>query len=374
MSAGGGFRRLSSAVVIPDSQIVFIVSAVKGLMHAISLGTRKWTASVLQDMLYVLTIWFQFGHVPIVAASIEAGLSTMHLDTWLGVVPQLIARIDHNEDIPRHLLHNLLGRLGAKHPQALVYPLFVALKAPSEMRREAAKAQLNLLRQHSGTLIDQALLVTEELNRIAILWPEHWHETLEDASKQYFGEGNIVGMLETLAPVHELLERGPTTLHEAAFCQSFGNELLEAGECLKRYVRLMNETGKEIPRSGAAPVANPRKHRSQMAPEDLCLVQAWDLYYAVFKRITADLPQEMKLDLPQVSPSLVSCIDMNLAVPGSYSVNGSAVRIQKFGHVVHIIRSKQRPRKIRIIGEDGNEYVFLLKVQSNRALLSYFSY
>jgi tetratricopeptide (TPR) repeat protein len=369
MSAGGGFRRLSSAIVIPDTQIVFIVSAVKGLMHAISLGTRKWTASVLQDMLYVLTIWFQFGHVPIVAASIEAGLSTMHLDTWLGVVPQLIARIDHNEDIPRHLLHNLLGRLGAKHPQALVYPLFVALKAPSEMRREAAKAQLNLLRQHSGTLIDQALLVTEELNRIAILWPEHWHETLEDASKQYFGEGNIVGMLETLAPVHELLERGPTTLHEASFCQSFGNELLEAGECLKRYVRLMNETGKEIPRSGAAPVANPRKQRSQMSQEDLCLVQAWDLYYAVFKRITADLPQEMKLDLPQVSPSLVSCTDMNLAVPGSYTVNGSAVRIQKFGHVVHIIRSKQRPRKIRIIGEDGNEYVFLLKVNEDISMI-----
>jgi len=44
-------------------------------------------------------------------------------------------------------------------------------------------------------------------------------------------------------------------------------------------------------------------------------------------------------------------------------VSGHAVRIKSFGAVVGIIRSKQRPRKLRIFGEDGQQYIFLLKVR-----------
>jgi FKBP12-rapamycin complex-associated protein len=44
------------------------------------------------------------------------------------------------------------------------------------------------LRSHSEKLIDQALLVSKELIRIAILWEEIWHEVLEEASRLYFGE------------------------------------------------------------------------------------------------------------------------------------------------------------------------------------------
>jgi FKBP12-rapamycin complex-associated protein len=42
-------------------------------------------------------------------------------------------------------------------------------------------------------------------------------------------------------------------------------------------------------------------------------------------------------------------------------VDGSYVKIRYFSPTVAIIRSKQRPRKIRVVGEDGREYVFLLK-------------
>ena len=336
LSAGGGLRQTShKQEKLPENQSNHIVGAVKGLMRAISLGTRKWSASVMQDMLYVLTMWFQYGHFPEVAAALEAGLTTVHLDTWLGVLPQLIARIDHASTIPRTMLHTLLGRLGTKHPQALVYPLFVALKATGAKRNEAAEAQLNMLRQHSGQLVSQTMVVSEELIRIAILWFEAWHEALEDASKHYFGEGNIVAMLEVLKPIHEQLERGPTTLHEASFCQTYGHDLMEAGECLKRYIRIMTDSNKEIPRSGAAPPHGVRRSKAQMSQEELCLMQMWDLYYGVFKRITAHLVQEMSLDLPQVSPLLVNCTNMNLAVPGSYSVDGTAVRIKVcFGAIV----------------------------------------
>ena len=98
-----------------------------------------------------------------------------------------------------------------------------------------------------------------------------------------------------------------------------------------------------------------------MGREESYLQQAWDLYYTVFKRVNAELPQVTMLELHNCSPALLHCRDLDLGVPGTYAVSGSAVRIRNFEPNVAIIRSKQRPRKIKIYGDDGREFVFLLK-------------
>lgn len=52
-----------------------------------------------------------------------------------------------------------------------------------------------------------------------------WHEALEEASRLYFGEHNIEGMLKALEPLHEMLEEGAmrnnTTIKERAFIEVF---------------------------------------------------------------------------------------------------------------------------------------------------------
>lgn len=157
-------------------------------------------------MLCLLSVWFRYGKYPEVCNALSVGLQTVHLDNWLGVLPQLIARIDHPESNSRRLLHELLGRLGERHAQALVYPLSVALKSPKGDRKEAAESLMTRLRHHSAKLIDQALLVSQELVRVAMLWQEIWHESLEEASRQYFGDGNVQAMLDTLIPLHITLK------------------------------------------------------------------------------------------------------------------------------------------------------------------------
>ena len=410
---------LAQEVVVP-----LAINAAKGLMRAISLGTRQHSSSVAQDMLcecllYVnyyhclplqsvmkilvnevlhsvlsfvprsnslcnttfyyynlglLSVWFRYGKIPEICSAIEVGITTVHLDNWLGILPQLIARIDHPRSNARRVLHDLLGRLGQKHAQALVYPLSVALKSPKGDRKEAAESLMASLRQHSAKLIDQALLVSQELVRVAILWQEVWHESLEEASRQYFGDGNVQAMLDTLVPLHISLKEGPSTLREAAFCQAYATDLHEAFEYINAYKQLMSDTRQQIPQTGAAPSArrtNPTRvpgrsgssehNGATLGREESCLQQAWDLYYAVFKRINAELPQVTMLELHNCSPALLHCRDLDLGVPGTYAVSGSAVRIRNFGPNVAIIRSKQRPRKIKVCGDDGREFVFLLK-------------
>lgn len=60
-------------------------------------------------------------------------------------------------------------------------------------------------------------------------------------------------------------------------------------------------------------------------PRDL--TQAWDLYYHVFRRISKQLPQLTSLELQYVSPKLLKCRDLELAVPGSYTPGQELIRI-----------------------------------------------
>ena len=67
------------------------------------------------------------------------------------------------------------------------------------------------------------------------------------------------------------------------------------------------------------------------------------------------------LELQYVSPRLMACRDLELAVPGTYDPGQPVIRIAEVQGQVQVITSKQRPRKICIKGSNGKDYTFLLK-------------
>lgn len=317
----------------------FVVAAVTGYFHSIACAANsKGVDDSLQDILRLLTLWFNHGSTAEVQMALQKGFQLVSIDTWLVVLPQIIARIHSNNHAVRELIQSLLVRIGQSHPQALMYPLLVACKSISDLRRAAAQRVVEKVRQHSSALVDEAQLVSKELIRVAILWHEMWHEGLEEASRLYFGEHNIEGMLKVLEPLHEMLEEGAmksnTTINEMTFIQTYRQDLLQAYECCMKYKR----TGK-----------------------DAELTQAWDLYYHVFRRIDRQLQSLTTLDLQSVSPELLSCRDLELAVPGTYRADASVVTIVSFAPQLTVMTSKQRPRKLTILGSDGEDYAFLLK-------------
>jgi serine/threonine-protein kinase mTOR len=193
----------------------------------------------LQDTLRLLTLWFKFGAHDDVSHAMGSGFSVVEVDTWLDVVPQvrpcthgkcttlivlsqIIARIQTPSANIRRNINNLLTEVGKHHPQALIYPLTVASKSTSASRVSAAVAIMDRMREHSATMVEQvpyfpchltlahfsrqALVVSQELIRVAILWHELWHEGLEEASRLYFTEKNPEGMIAALEPLHDMLE------------------------------------------------------------------------------------------------------------------------------------------------------------------------
>ncbi|KAF2145019.1 uncharacterized protein K452DRAFT_221441 [Aplosporella prunicola CBS 121167] len=307
-----------------------IVPAIHGFFKSISLSST----SSLQDTLRLLTLWFAHGGHPEVSTAVTEGVGTVSIDTWLEVIPQLLARINQPNVRVRQSIHNLLSEVGRAHPQALVFPLTVSMKSDVSRRSRSATALMDAMRQHSPRLVDQADLVSHELIRIAVLWHEQWHEGLEEASRLYFGDRNIEGMFATLAPLHAMLDKGPETLREVSFIQSFGRELQEARDWCQTF-RNSGEEGD--------------------------LNQAWDLYYQVFRKIARQLPSLMTLELQYVSPKLKAVHDLDLALPGTYMSGKPVIRIQSFDPVSTVIQSKQRPRKLHLKGSDGMNYMYVLK-------------
>jgi hypothetical protein len=213
-----------SAHVIGQAVVAHAVAAVRGFFRSIALGRTRLKAYVLQDLLRLLTLWFTHGEAAPVRAALEAGLASgaVSVEVWLQVIPQFIARINIRSSQVAKLLQSLLTHIGSVHPQALVYPLTVACKSSSIDRRSSALAILGQMRRKWNVLVDQAEMVSRELIRVAILWHEMWHSGLEEASRQYFGEGNVTGMLSTLMPLHEMMTSpGPSTVREAAFAQQY---------------------------------------------------------------------------------------------------------------------------------------------------------
>lgn len=307
-----------------------VIPAIRGFFKSIALSNT----SSLQDTLRLLTLWFAHGYHSDVTHAVTQGISSVSIDTWLEVIPQLIARINQPHKHVREAIQNLLVEVGRAHPQPLVYPLTVSMKSDASNRSRSAARIMEAMRQHSPTLVDQAGLVSHELIRIAVLWHEQWHEGLEEASRLYFGDKNIAGMLTTLEPLHEMLRKGPETLREISFIQSFGRDLNEAKDWCEAY-----KTTQEIGD----------------------LNQAWDLYYGVFKRIARQLPQLMTLELQYVSPELKNAHDLDLGVPGTYQSGKPVICIQSFDPVATVISSKQRPRKFALRGSDGVRYEYVVK-------------
>ncbi|KAJ3427307.1 serine/threonine-protein kinase mtor [Anaeramoeba flamelloides] len=338
----------------------YLASSIKGFFKSISLSP---SGIKIQDTLRLLTIWFRYGSSEIITKIIESQLDTVSIDTWLLVIPQLIARVHSQNGLVRTLLHRLLNTIGKKHPQALIFPLTVAYMSQLHQRQlKQQKSQICLnckgngckrcriikskeekeaesikekMRTHSPILVEQAEMVSKELIRVAILWNETWHQAFEDTSRMYFRKKQYDSMLKILQPLHKNLKTKIKTRNEQNFIKNYGQDLNDAWGYCEKYFKNKN-----------------KKH----------LDQAWKFYYIVFKKIAQELPKIHLLKLKQVSDLLDNAENLQLAIPGSYrSTNNKIIRILKFHPTLRIISSKQRPRKLKLLGTDGKTYQYLLK-------------
>ncbi|KAJ0077888.1 hypothetical protein Patl1_37303 [Pistacia atlantica] len=102
----------------PSFASQYVVAAVNGYFHSVACAAHaKGVDDSLQDILRLLTLWFNHGATADVQIALQKGFAHVNINTWLVVLPQIIARIHSNIHAVRELIQSLLVRIGQSHPQ-----------------------------------------------------------------------------------------------------------------------------------------------------------------------------------------------------------------------------------------------------------------
>ena len=64
----------------------YIVPAVSGFFRSITLSDGPARGNSLQDTLRLLTLWFDYGHLPDVYEALVEGINKIQIDNWLQVL------------------------------------------------------------------------------------------------------------------------------------------------------------------------------------------------------------------------------------------------------------------------------------------------
>ena len=311
--------------------VFYVMFAVKGLIQSISLGGQDVTKT-LQDTLRLLKLWFKHGSVEEIDNQVKNGFDIIGVEVWTQVIPQLLARIDINAAKVKKTMVHLLKIICDTYPQAMIYPVSVLSQSNTDNKKQVADELIEIMRKNQKELINQALFISKELVRAAVLMNESWCEALEEAASNYFASNNSEKMIEILEKQYKTLEDEPQSMSEIAFHQIYKCELLEAWD----WINKPNRTDDDF-------------------------LMAWDIYHKLFLRLSKKLKEVDFYELKNIAPKLLEIENSTISVPGLYRCNQNIISIYKFAPSLTVLKSKQLPRKISMYGSDGKEYGFLLK-------------
>jgi len=329
-------RTTTNAAEFSDIR-TYVVEAVKGFVQSVVLRPGKiGKKNTFQNILRLAILWFRHGSDPMVKPHIEEGFQCCPLDTWLQVIPQILARLRSPRISLRASIVKLLNRCAQAYPQAVVFPLTVAAKSPALHVSESCKGMLAEMERSNSKLVRESMLVSEELIRISILWHEKWAEGLDEVLTLWCNSKDPELMMQVLEPLHEMTSKQPKTIFEAAFYQAYKRDLEKAW----KYFRTYREKG------------------DRQDADSAC-----HCYYSVYQKMLKQAQHLQHLDMQNTSPELYHARDLELVMPGTYSpdLGSNLITIQSFSNCVAVLPTKRHPRIVQIRGSEGKTYRFLLK-------------
>jgi FKBP12-rapamycin complex-associated protein len=78
---------------VTDSSGGYVIEAIKGFSRSLTLSHDQPIVNVLQDTLRLLTLWFTYGSAEEVFEVLTSEIEKVSADNWIGVLPQMIARL-----------------------------------------------------------------------------------------------------------------------------------------------------------------------------------------------------------------------------------------------------------------------------------------
>ncbi|KAL0251106.1 hypothetical protein GEMRC1_000320 [Eukaryota sp. GEM-RC1] len=331
----------------------YVEPAISAFLKSMSSKGEDNTRNTLQDTLRLLQLWFRLADsdsvdarnsLHNVHASIQASLITISPKVWLLVLPQLIARFccstvpTTTRTMVNGILSDILLGLSKQHLHALIYPLTVADNTSPSTELGRLMHSIKAMNQSEGDLIYEAQNVAKSLVKLSVIRMESWQAAINQVAalcnSQRFDE-----LHQYLRPFVEEMKEPTDIPHEILFNKTFGSLIDSAWRHFDAYILSV--------RGGRA--------------QTRYLSDAMRFFDDLQSRLGEKIKFCTYLELHYACPHLLKSFKVKLPIPGGYAVNKKAVNIFKFLPRLSIYPSKQRPRRLHVIGDDGHKYDYLLK-------------
>lgn len=268
-----------------------------------------------------------------ICKALQVGFRKIVPDIWLSLLPQITAMLRMKRLKP--VLKELLMSIAQARPNTIVYSLMTSFMENKEPEL------LHELQQAYPDILANSIRFSSEMVRIACTWWEAWYNAIDDSSKRFVYHNDLQATTKMLLPLHKKIDTRAESLFEVAFMVQLGPLAITASEYLSEYAK----TG-----------------------DVMSFNQAWSIYVSMFKKIHHIVKDLNGVELQEVSPWLANLRNSSLIMPGTATTGNEAVTIESIGNRVPVMRTKQKPRRVDMIGSDGNTYHFLLKANEDTRL------
>jgi len=326
-------KRYSFEQIMGEGQIKEHISdAFKGFIKSISIGGPD-CSETLQDTLRLLDLWFRYGELGGIQKLIKDCFNEINLECWLPVIPQMITKLDINSQLIRANIVELLSKIGDRYPQGLIFQLFVANHSSDSLRKKEANKIIIKLQRSNAKIVEHTKIISQELNKVAILFEEEWYDIL-DAIFDAFVKMEFEKVYKVMSNMHSKIKKEPKSQNEVWFFQKYEHLIMKADYYLSKY---------------------------NVMKDPLPMFQALEIYIKMHDMMKTSIGGMVKIHLKNISPKLMMLKNTSVAVPGLFNPRRELILISSLSGVLKLIRSKRRPRILRMFGSDGKSYDFLLK-------------
>ena len=80
---------------------------------------------------------------------------------------------------------------------------------------------------------------------------------------------------------------------------------------------------------------------------------AFEIFIQIYRKVKESFERMEKIYLKNVAPGLVSSRKYLSSIPGLYNVRTKNIQISSFSNELPVLLSKQRPRKLKVYGNNG---------------------
>ena len=302
-------------------------------------GLKVEGSDILQLTLRIISILYKHGNTNLYSLFKKYN-KTIPSYVWISLLPQIIGRIETENPELRQVIIDLCLVIGESHPYPILYSILAPYNHENAEKQKKATQIIQYLRTIYPQLVSDILIFTRELMRIASTPWEQWYVAIDKASRALVKENDKSTTLNLLLQLHKATS-DPQTMYEIAFQSKYGGILSIAEKLLNEY--LINKS-------------------------ELSFNASWNYYVDIFRSLRTYNLSFSNICLSDASPALYKLHNSPLNVPGTYSYGSQIINIQSINNELTIIRSKQRPRKMTILGSNGINYAFLLKAHEDTRL------